>query len=171
MPGGLACIRPWSVVGVVLLVFSLLLVNHIKGLLECGHLSSVSHVPAIACAFALRECISLVSQPFPTPLYLLLCPAMWFPEYVWGSACETHSTFSHGVHVLSKTHFHKAKCWSHRPYIHWLCYDLKACCWTILDLWAWRVSWQPFQFAFEFTADGQVVYDGRPQVHKLMNDL
>ena len=32
------------------------------------HLSSVSHVPAIASAFALRECISLVSQPFPAPL-------------------------------------------------------------------------------------------------------
>ena len=31
---------------------------------------------------ALRECISLVSQPFPAPLYLSPCPAMWFPEYV-----------------------------------------------------------------------------------------
>ena len=68
--------------------FSLLPVRHIKGLLECGHLPSVSHVPAIACAFALRKCISLVSQPFPAQLYLSRCPAMWFPEYVWGSICE-----------------------------------------------------------------------------------
>ena len=109
---------------------------------------SVLHVLAIACAFALRECISLVSQPLPAQLYLPPCPAMWFPEYVWGSTCETHSTFSLGVHALSKTHFLKAECWLHRLYIHWLWYDLKACCWTILVLWAWRVSWQPFQFAY-----------------------
>ena len=70
VPRGLACIRPWSVVGITLLVFSLLPVHHIKGLLKCGHLSSVSHVLAIARAFALRECISLVSQPFPAQLYL-----------------------------------------------------------------------------------------------------
>ena len=43
-----------SVVGLVLLVFSLSPVRHIKGLLECGDLSSVSHVLAIACVFALR---------------------------------------------------------------------------------------------------------------------
>ena len=116
--------------------------------MECGHLSSVSHVPAIACAFALRECISLVSQPFSAQLYLSSCPAMWFPEYVWGSACETHSTFSLGVHALSKTHFRKAECWLQRLYIHWLWYDLKACCWTIHVLRAWRVSWQPSQFAY-----------------------
>ena len=104
MPGGLTCIHPWSVVGVVLLP-----VHHIKGRLECGHLSSVSHVLAIACTFALRESISLVFQAFPAQLYLSPCPAMWFQEYVWGSACETHSTFSLGVHALPKTHFHKAK--------------------------------------------------------------
>ena len=72
--GGLTCICPWSVVGVILLVFSLLPVHHIKGPLECGHLSSVSHVLAIACAFALRECISLVFQPFPAPLCHLVLP-------------------------------------------------------------------------------------------------
>ena len=59
----------WSF-GVVLLVFSLLPVHHTKGPLECGHHSSLSHVLANACAFALRECRNLVSQPFPTPLYL-----------------------------------------------------------------------------------------------------
>ena len=106
--------------------------------------SSVSHILVIACAFALRECISLISQPFTAQLYLSPYPAMWFPEYVWGSACETHSTLSLGVRALSKTQFHKAKCWLHRLYIYRLWYDLKACCWTILVLWAWRVSWQPF---------------------------
>ena len=95
--GGLACIRLWSVVGFVLFVFSLLPVHHIKGLLECSHISSVSHVLAIAFAFALRECVCLVSRLFPASHYLSPCPAMWFPGYIWGSACETHSTFSLGV--------------------------------------------------------------------------
>ena len=104
--------------------------------------------PSHRMRIALRECINLVSQPFSAQLYLSPCPAIWFPGYVWGSACEIHSTFSVGVHALSKTHFHKAKCWLHRLYIHWLWYDLKACCWTILVLWAWRVSWQLFQFAY-----------------------
>ena len=107
---------------------------------------------------------------FPAPLYLLFCPAMWFPEYVWGSACETHSTFSLGVHALSKTHFRNAQCWLHRLYIHWLWYDLKACCWTILILWAWRVSWQPFPFAY-WVHCPWVICEGRPHLHKLMNDL
>ena len=44
-----------------------------KGPLECGHLSSVSHVLAIACTFALRERISLVSQPFLAQLYAECC--------------------------------------------------------------------------------------------------
>ena len=33
--------------------------------------------PSIACAFVLRECISLVSQPFLAPHYLSPCPALW----------------------------------------------------------------------------------------------
>ena len=128
--------------------------------------SIASDVPVIAFAYAFRVCVFLVSQLFPAPHNLSPCPAMWFPEYVWGSACERHSTFSLDVHALSKTHFLKEK---YRLYIHWLWYDLKVCCWTIHVLWAWRVSWQ--SSLIEFTVDGQVVCDGRPQVHKLMNDL
>ena len=60
-------------------VFSLSPVHHIKGPLKYSHLPSMSHVPAIACAFALRECVSLVSQLFLAPHYLAPCPSMWCP--------------------------------------------------------------------------------------------
>ena len=83
----------YVLVGFVMLVFSLLPVHHIRGLLECGHLLSVSHVLAIVCAFALRECISLVSQPFQ---HNFICHLVL--------PCDSQNT-SEAAHVKHIQHF------------------------------------------------------------------
>ena len=170
MPGGLICICPWSVVRVILLVFSLLPVHHIKGLLECGHLSSVSHVLAIACTFALRECISLVSQPFQ---HHFIC------HLVLPCDSQDMSEAAHVKHIqpffLVCTHCPRLtslkQSADYRGFIHWLWYDLKACCWTTTFSEPGECHGSLPNLLIEFTVDGQVVSDGRPQVHKLMNDL
>ena len=70
-------------------VGSLLPVHHKKGPLECGRLPSISHVPAITRAFALRECISLVSQ------HRIICHLVM--------SCDSHDTseVAHVKHVQS----------------------------------------------------------------------
>ena len=86
-----------------MMIFPMSQVHLMKGFLECDRLSSVSLVPAIACAFSLRECVSLlISFHLYGSIFRKHFPIKWFqPMTLNNNLDRTSNLVSYGRHGKS----------------------------------------------------------------------